>query len=124
MLFVTASDRIVLDTRSITQMVIIMGVEGMGGRARAENKILLDYAGHHRPREGGPAHDGSLSASNLSLTLNTAPSRSPVAFGCCPCIYIALAATTPLLKGSTQEVPFLNISDNEILNDFLRGTFK
>ena len=53
--FVTASQQTGLDTRSMTRRSIKMGVEGGG----------VDYAGHHR-----------LSASNLSLTLNTAPSRS------------------------------------------------
>ena len=43
-----------------------------GGLALAETRTLLDYAGHHRPSEGGPAEPGSLSTSNLSLTLNTA----------------------------------------------------
>ena len=50
-------------------MSIIVGVEGRGGRVRAETRTLLDYAGHHYPHEGGPTEAGSLSASNLFLTL-------------------------------------------------------
>ena len=48
------------------QRSIIVGVEGGGGWAWAKTRTLLDYAGHHHP-----AKARSLSASNLSLTLNT-----------------------------------------------------
>ena len=52
-------------------------IDYSGGWGRGkESRTLLDYAGHYRPREGGPAEAGSLSASNLSLTMNTAPGRS------------------------------------------------
>ena len=78
-----------------------MEVEGGGGRARAKIRTLLDYAGHHCPPEGGPAETGSLSALNLSLTLNTARGAvGALTFGCYPCVYIALAAATPLVEGS------------------------
>ena len=63
----------------MTQRSIIVGVERGGSRAWAETRTLLDYAGHHRPPEGGQAEARSLSASNLSLTLNTALSQSPAA---------------------------------------------
>ena len=55
----------------MTRRSNIVGIEGGGGQARAETRTLLDYAGHHRPPVGGPAEAGNLSASNLSLTLNT-----------------------------------------------------
>ena len=45
-LFVTTSHQKGLDTRSMTQRLIIVEIEGRGGRARAETRTLLDYAGH------------------------------------------------------------------------------
>ena len=45
-LFVTASYQKELDTRSMTRTPIIVGYEGMGGRARTESRTLLVYAGH------------------------------------------------------------------------------
>ena len=64
-LFVTASHQTGHDTRSMTWRLIIKGVEGGGGCAQIETWTLLEYA-----------EAGSLSASNLSLTLNSAPGRS------------------------------------------------
>ena len=80
-----------------------MRTEGRGGRARAGIQILLNYADHQPPPDGGPVEIGSLSALNLSLTLNTALGRSPtgqLTFSCCLRVYIALVAATPLVEGS------------------------
>ena len=64
----------------MTQRSIIVGVEGEGGRARAETWTQLDYAGHHRPPPvDGPTEARGLSTSNMSLTLNTSPSQSSIA---------------------------------------------
>ena len=114
-----------LDTKSMTRSSIIMVVEGGGGRAWAETRILLDYAGHHHPHEGGLAEARSLSVSNLSLTLNTAPSRILVGgltFSCCQCVYVALAAATLLVEGSIS-VHRYKICDNEILHYTLKRNF-
>ena len=50
--FVSASHQTGLDTRSMTRKSVIVRVEEGGGRARAETRTLLDYAGHHHPAEG------------------------------------------------------------------------
>ena len=42
-IFVTASHQTGLDTRSMTQRSIKVGIRGGGGRARAEARALLDY---------------------------------------------------------------------------------
>ena len=63
-LFVSASYQTGLDTRSNTRRSIIVGLREGRGWDRAETRTLLDYAGHHRPPEGGPPEVGSLSASN------------------------------------------------------------
>ena len=86
-LFVSASYQTGLDTRSMTRRSIIVGGEGRGGWARAKTWTLLDYACHNHLPEGGPAKARSLSASNLSLTLNTKPSCL-VNFLVAACVFI------------------------------------
>ena len=56
-----------LNTRSMTWRSVTVGVEGEGGRARAETQTMLNYAGYHRAPEDSPAEAGNISASNLSL---------------------------------------------------------
>ena len=86
-LFVTASYQIGLDTKPSDLKVDYNGDWGKGRSGSSRELNLLNYAGPHRPPEVGPAEAGSLSASNLFLTLNTSPDRSP-AGGICHCLQL------------------------------------
>ena len=45
-LFVSASHQTGLDTRSMTQRLIIVDIKGGKSQARAKARALLDHAGH------------------------------------------------------------------------------
>ena len=78
---------------SMTRRSIIVGIEGGGGRVRAETRTMIDYARHHR-REWPRRSWGPFSLECV-LDFEHNPSRTPVAeliFGCCLLFIIRSAA--------------------------------
>ena len=94
--FISASHLTGHNPRSMTRRSIIVGVEERRGRAWAETRTLLDYAGHHRPPEGGPAEVFWPQIYPWHWKLCQA--AATFTFCCCLCVYVALAAATPLVE--------------------------